>query len=400
MKRFGWILLLTMAAAPAWSANKKITVEELRSMMTSLQQDKKSDDDVATALKQVEMSEQLTPAALNSLASLVPGSATLAQVYILEARSALLPPPPSDLPTTPAPDAAAQKAMLDKAVDYVNKTYAQLPDLTATKTTIRFQDNMEAVRSSSGMHSSASEVDTNFGLGNSAQFFRFIGTANTPVESVHGVEKPSGEKDKTPWGANGQIALQEPGPILGNVMQEAETAEKISWLRWELVNGKPAAVFSFTVDKKKSHYAVNYCCFPDTEQAGLMSYNMKPGGGGAAPSSTNATAKGNLQTNTNWKNYKATVPYHGELFINPETGIVVRLVSQADFKSSEVVHQEDTRIDYDPITVGDQTLVLPAKVFVNTEIVPNGEDSAGKFTLRHTLFYTEYKNYALAGAAH
>jgi hypothetical protein len=400
MKRFGWILMFAMAAAPGWSASKKITAEELKAMLAAAQQDKKTDEALATELKQVEMSEQLTPATLNALASYVPGAQTLAQVYILEARGAMLPPPASDLPTTPPLDPAAQKALLDKAVDYVNKTYAQLPDVTATKTTIRFQDSMDTVASSSGMHSSASELDTSSGLGASAQYYRFVNTANTPSESVHGVEKMSGEKDKTPWGANGMIALQEPGPILTNLIQEAETAEKISWLRWELVNGKPAAVFSFSVDKKKSHYAVNFCCFPDTEQAGTLSYSMKPGGGGSAPSSTNATAKGNLQTNTDWKNYKATVPYHGELFINAETGIVVRVVSRADFKSSDVVHQEDTRIDYDPTTIGNQTLVLPTKEFVNTEVVPKGEDSSGKYSVRHTLFYTEYKNYALAGAGH
>jgi len=50
--------------------------------------------------------------------------------------------------------------------------------------------------------------------------------------------------------------------------------------------------------------------------------------------------------------------------------------------------------------VGDKALVLPVKTIVDTEVVPNGEDTAGKFTVRHTLFYTEYKNYQIASAAH
>jgi hypothetical protein len=250
------------------------------------------------------------------------------------------------------------------------------------------------------MHSSASEVDTNFGLGNSAQFYRLINVANSAIESNNGVEKMPSAKDPTPWGRNGYIALQEQGPVLTSVLSEAENTGKIGWLRWELVNGKKTAVFTFAVDKKKSRYAVNYCCFPDTEQAGLMSYNMPKAGGGGAPSSMNAQAKGNLQTNTDWKNFKATVPYHGELFVNLDSGIVVRIIQDADFKSTEVVHQEDTRIDFGPITVGDKTLVLPVKEIVDTEVVPNGEDSAGKFQIRHTLFYTEYKNYQMASAAH
>ena len=95
------------------------------------------------------------------------------------------------IPADAAPDAATQKAILDKASDYVAKTYGQLPDLTATKTTIRFQDSMDVVQSSSGMHSSASEVDTNFGLGNSPQFFRLINVANSAIESNNGVENPA-----------------------------------------------------------------------------------------------------------------------------------------------------------------------------------------------------------------
>jgi hypothetical protein len=398
MKRLGWILLVSMmAAAPSWAADKKVSVQDLKDLLTQAQQQKKGDDEVATALKQVELTEQMTPETLNSLGSLVPGQSSLAQMYVLESRSAMLAPPASEIPSDPAPDAAGQKAILDKAADYVSKTYGQLPAVTATKTTIRFQDSMDVVQSSSGMHSSASEVDTNFGLSNSPKFFRLINVANSAIEANNGVEKLPSEKDNTPWGRNGYIALQEQGPVLTTVLNEAETTEKFNWVRWELVNGKKTAVFSFAVDKKKSRYAVNYCCFPDTEQAGMMSYSMPKAGGGSAPSSTNATAKGNMQTNTNWKNYKATVPYHGQLFINLDTGIVVRLINDADFKSSDVVHQEDTRIDYGPVTIGDKTLVLPVKAITNTEIAPNGEDLAGKYTVRHTLFYTEYKNYQLAG---
>ena len=83
-----------------------------------------------------------------------------------------------------------------------------------------------------------------------------------PVDTQNGVEKVSTAKDKTPWGQNGYIALQGQGPVLSSVLQDAQAAGTISWLRWETINKKAAAVFAFSVDKKKSHYAVNYCCFP------------------------------------------------------------------------------------------------------------------------------------------
>ncbi|MDR3727206.1 MAG: hypothetical protein P4K86_09215 [Terracidiphilus sp.] len=400
MKRFGWILVILLMASPAWAA-KKVTVQQLKDMLVSMQQAKKADADVASELKQIELSEELTRSAMNSLIDYVPGPYSTEQIYVLEARSAVLAPPASDLPSTPAPDAAGQKVLLDKAADYVAKTYKQLPSLTATKTTLRFQDNMEAMAASSGMHSSAKEMSSNPALVVASQFVHYINSTETPVETENGVEKLSTAKDKTPWGANAQIALQAPGPVLSTVLDEAQGAGKINWLRWETVNGKQTAVFAFAVDKKKSHYTVNYCCFPDSDQTGTVRFTGQNGAGApGGASGSGGGAKGNLQTTTNWKNYKATVPYHGELFIDQDTGIVVRLISEAEFKPSEVVHQEDQRIDYGPVKVGDKMLVLPVKTVINTEVVPNGDSGAGKFSTRHTLFTSEYKNYQPAGAAH
>ena len=375
MKRFGWILVILMAASPAWAA-RKINVQQLKDMLVSMQRAKKSDADVAAALKQVELTEELTLATMNSLVSFVPGLYSTEQIYVLEARSAVLPPPASDLPATPAPDAATQKAILDKALGYATKTYAQLPALTATKTTLRFQDNVEAVPASSGLHSSAAIIDPN--LVNASQFVHYINSTENQVTFQNGAEQNPLAMDKTTWGANGLIALLGQSPILSAVLAEAEGAGKLNWLRWETVNGIQTAVFSFAVDKKKSHYAVNYCCFPSTAQVGPRA----------------------LQTDVTWENYKATVPYHGEIFVDPAAGIVVRLVTVAEFKAADVVHQEDTRIDYGPATVGGKPLVLPVRTIIDTEVVTGGQDFAGKYSTCRTLFTVDYKDYQPAGAAH
>jgi hypothetical protein len=169
MKKWGLVLVLVLAATPAWCA-KKVTVAELKDTLATMHHDNKSDADVANALKQLELSEQLTRETMNGLIADVPGPLTTEQIYVLEARSALLPPPPADVPTAAAPDAAAQKAMLDKTADYVSKNYGQLPALSATKTTIRFQDNVEAAAPSSGLHGSASDVSTGSGFVSPFQF--------------------------------------------------------------------------------------------------------------------------------------------------------------------------------------------------------------------------------------
>ena len=92
------------------------------------------------------------------------------------------------------------------------------------------------------------------------------------------------------------------------------------------------------------------------------------------------------------------MPYHGELFIDPDTGTVVRIITEAELKQSEVVHQVDTRIDYGPVNVGAKVLVAPVKTVVNTEVVPKGDSGAGGYSTRKTLFLSEYKSYQLDGA--
>jgi tetratricopeptide (TPR) repeat protein len=401
MKRLVCILALIVLAIPAWTAAKKITVGQLEDMLKTLQAEKKSDADIANALKQVEMSEELTRDALNNIAQSSPGQFTLEQLYVLEARSSVLAPPAEDIPTTPALDAAAQKALLDKAAEYATKSYAQLPELDATKTTLRFQDNIEATAASSGLGQNAAGVEVGSSFTDPYQFIHYINSTESPYVSEHGVEQLA--KDKTQWGRNAMIALEDPSPGLGEVFQDAEAAGGIKWLRWEIINGKPAAVFSYTTEKKNTRLSVNVCCFPTVNEAGIANFTSSSVGSAGAPSSSAGAggATGNFQTTTDWHNFKASgIPYHGEIFIDPDTGIVVRMIAEAEFKPADVVHQDDTRVDYGPVTIGDKTVVLPMRTIVLTDVAPNGEgNAAGTYTKRRTFFTTEYKNYTAKNPA-
>lgn len=382
MNRIGWAFMILLAASPSWAANKT-TVAQLKDLLVSLKQAQKTDAEVAAELGDVELTEELTHSTMNSLADYLPGELSKEQIFVLEARSAVLAPPATDLPATPAPDSATQKAILDKALGYATKVYAQLPALTAAKTARRFQDNVEPIRGSKAAHSSAVVATPTAPI-------RYMSGAEIQATFQNGAELNPLAKDKTHWGANGMIALLGQGPDLATILQEVNSAEKINWLRWEAVSGKELAVYSFAVDKKKTHYAVNYCCFPDSDQAGPLTMRGTGQQAGSGP--------GNYSTNTNWKNYKSTVPYHGEIFVDPDTGVVVRLITEAEFKSSELVRQEDQRIDYGPETVGGKTLVLPVRSFINTLALPDGDTPQGRLNLRHTLLISEYKNYQSAGS--
>jgi hypothetical protein len=394
MKRFTVILALVFIALPAWCA-KKITVAQLGELLRTLQQEKKSDADAAAALKQVELTEQLTRPTMSSLANLVSGPLLTEQIYVLEARSAILAPPASDLPSTPAPDAVAQKAILAKVDSYIGKTYEQLPLLTATKTTLRFQDNVEALDAHSGLAGGAKDVVTSSSFSSPASFIHYINSTAREVVLEHGAETKSAEKDQTRWGANKMIALEEPDPGLGLVFKEAQASEGLRWLRWELINGRPAAVFSFAISKPKSRLAVNVCCFPNVEQAGIATFYtattapmLAEGGGGGGGGAT-----GNFQTTTQWHEFKTTAPYHGRLFIDPDTGIVLRMITEAELRPTEVVHQLDTRVDFGAVKTTQGIVFAPVRTVVNSVVVPNGESGAGGYSTRCTLFTSEYSEY-------
>jgi hypothetical protein len=374
--------MLTLTV-PAWSAARKITVQELKDLVA--QQAKKGDEDTANALKQVELSEELTTHSMNELLASAPGKLTQEQLYVLEARSAVLPPPPADLPATAAPDAAAQKAILDKANDYVTKTYSQLPHLTATRLSARFQDGFEAVHGDGSMKTGTG-VNTDPLWEQTNQYTRLVGAKTDQILSWSGMLRVSDTKDKTEWGKNGQIVALNEGPSLVDVMQQANEAGNLNFVRWEAINGHTFAVFTFTVDKRKSNYGVNYCCFPVTDQAGVLSY--KSSSTGPNP----PTAHGNLQTATDWKPFKTSpVAYHGELFVEPASGVVIRMITMAEFKPTDFIHREDRRVDFGPVAVEDKKLILPVREFLISDVSANGDSYASRYSLRHDLYSASYK---------
>jgi hypothetical protein len=373
MRRFGWIFLLLVAVAPAW-AEKKVTVQQLKDLLVSMQQSKKTDAEAADQLKELELNEELTGSVANSLKRYLPGPLTGIRVEYLKDQSAFLAPPATDLPTAPAPDAAAQQAMLAKAADLASKVYAQNPHLSVTKTTLRFEDRV-ITTNSIGLH------DSNSLLGP----VQLVDNHVDMVETDKGVEQAAVSSAKTKWGMNGEISEGEPGTNLGLIFLEASTSGKIRWLRWQMIDGRQIAVFSFAVDKEQSQFDVSYCCFPRATSATHVA-NASP-----------MVTVGSVMSVSTWVPFKKVVGYHGEFFINPDTGLVVRVITRAEMKPTDLVFKEDRRIDYGSVLVAGKAYLLPRDSVTAMEALPNGDNNDATCTPRHTLFLASYQNYKLAG---
>jgi len=374
MKWLGWIFALLMATAPAW-AEKKVTVQQLKDLLVSMQQSKKTDAQAADQLKEIELNEELTGSVANSLKSYLPGPLTSVQVELLKDQSAFLAPPATDLPTAPAPDATAQQAILAKAADFASRVYAQNPHLSVTKTTLRFEDHVRNTNDI-GLHNTNSLLSP----------VQLMDSQVDQVETDKGIEQTAISKSKTKWGLNGEISEGEPGTNLGAIFLEASSSGKIRWLRWQMIDGRQTAVFSFAVEKEQSQFDVSYCCFPKTASATHVG------------SASRIMTTGSIMSVSTWEPFKKVVGYHGEFFINPDTGRVVRVITRAEMKPTDLVFGEDRRIDYGPVLVAGKAYLLPRVGITAMVAIPNGDNNAATVTIRHTLLYVSYQNYKLAGA--
>lgn len=385
------IVLLASVAIPAFAA-RTMSVKELGAMITDLQQQSKSDSNIADKLMDIDLTEELTPGAIDQLRSMNLGPETLEQIRILATESALLPPPATDLPTTAAPDANAQKDILGKTVNYI-ADFMHLPKLTADKTTVRYQNGPDYVYSSDGGTLTVrGDLGQKFSPDN--PYLKNLGEHTMAVEVLGGVElRPAKVKSGDPSNRNGQISQGGPGPLLGVAFEDAAKG-RMQFARWETVEGKALAVFSFAVPKKQSHYEVNYCCFPKTESVGshMAAPVNSAGSGQLGAGSGVAAAQGTYATNTTFDPFRTKVGYHGEFFIDPATGAVLRFIMQAEMRKSDFVSQEDTRVDYGSATVDGKTMLLPVQSYVLTTVVPAG-DSGQRIALRRTLFEVHYANY-------
>jgi len=365
----------------------KVTVSQLDSVLAEMHAQNKGDEATANRLKDLELTQQLTEPAMNSFTRYQPGSQTTVQIRVLALASALLPPPAAELPDTPAPDQATQKAIMSRAIDYVTQDFSHLPRFSADKTTARYQNGEDFVRTSTGAGSQMAHSD--LGLSPTNNYIRFLGEHSAPVVVQGGVELPQKGKAQDPSSQNGQISQGGGGPVLGAVLLDAARGQ-VGWLRWETVAGKQTAVFGFAVIRKQSHYQVNYCCFPKSQDVGSH-IGATPGGVATGPGGGQPNAA-NYGVLTSFEPFKTTAGYHGELFIDPQTGAVVRLILQAELKPTDYVQQEDTRIDYAPVDVGGKQYVVPVQSIVLTTVVPSGQ-SFQKVSLRRTLFDMKYSNY-------
>lgn len=319
------VVLLAGAVCSTYAAERitpeSITVEELQQKLAASAQLTPphhsevpvallEDATLAMRIDNLQLSERLTSATLQRvMAQHTFGPQTQRALTLLADRSALLDPPPSELPTRPPPDASLQQQWLDAARVYVFKTLSHLPNFFATRTTSRFLGISPEVNQTG--------LPVHVGL-----YPR--GTASREITFREGKELVDPMKFQRPPATLPQSGLEswgefgpEPAVVLADV-----NAGSITFHHWEQTPARLAAVFHYSVPEENSHYEVNYTC-----------------------NGSNA--------------FRAQPAYHGSLAIDPVSGAILRITLQADSKSDDPISHVASVIDYGPVEIGGRTYICP-----------------------------------------
>jgi hypothetical protein len=330
MRRLVGLFLLAAAAAFPAQQSRTVSLAELDQLLASDRG--KSDRKVAGQIADLELSERAGPVKLVQWQAEFTGTHTREALTALADASAFLAPPAAAISANPPPDLDTQRTILSKASDYSAKTLRTLPDFSASRETVHFEDTPEQLIE---QQSPGTQSFTQRGLraGNpgpterfaaaAAMPIHFTGRSSTVVTYRDGYEVPANQQgSKMAAAAMGLTSSGEFGPILSIVLGDAARGD-LRWGYWQVGTPVAAAVFRYSVPKEQSHYTV---MLPTARQTVTMS-----------------------------------PAYHGEIAIDPETGTVLRIMVISDLEHPYQWLQIDLMVEYAPLEIGARNYVCPVK---------------------------------------
>jgi VWFA-related protein len=296
------------------SEARRVSVAQLEQLLEADHGSK--DNEVAQEIFGVELTERMSSTRLSSWKGHLPGERSRAALVAVADRSAFLALPPADIPTTATPDPAVRQQMLSRMVQYWTKTMLQLPDFSATRTTIQYdepppkEDTWKIVTSDQSLHA--------------------IETLHSTVLYRDGKEiVEAGARKKKSARENGLNTQGTFGPILGVIFHGFSGAHsEFVWSHWEQGADGLQAVFRYVVPQTASHFEVNFCCLADPD--GTIPLNK-------------------------------IAAYHGEVAIDPASGAILRVTVDADLEPRLTILSSGILVEYGPVVIGEKTYIVPTR---------------------------------------
>ena len=340
MRRWAVVALLGILALPA-NAARRVSVAELQQILTAESRAGKSDTEIARQIGNLELTEQLSALTRSRIdLEVKPGAKTALALDLLTGPSGLLDPPLEERLARPAPDSAAQKAMLIAAVEFAGDTFRHLPDFLALRTTRRFDNSPAALRDGPEhfLHGGPAHF-VEYGLADQAAL-HLTGSSTQEIAYRNGSEVAS-EPARTSAGQKqpeGFTTVGEFGPLLATVLTDSADGA-VTWSHWEQAPEGPAAVFHFRIPREASHKEVHFCCVRNPMDL-----------------AANPTGQANKANS-----YDGSPAYGGSLALDPATGAVLRISVDSELDPADPIVRSVTWVQYGKVEIGGKTFICPTQ---------------------------------------
>jgi hypothetical protein len=362
--------ILMTIAFPCLAAARHVTVAQLHETLAAQRDANKSDGDRAQQLISLELTEQLTQPALDRItAEFKPGPKTVLSLKLLADSSAFLEPPAGELLDKAPPTPTEQRTMMKSAIDFVVVTLHRMPDFLATRLTDSYDDTpLSVTHSGWAPHADLHPAGT---------FSHHIAYRNGE-EVLDRQPGSSGAKPKNEPTPIGLVSFGEFGPALGVIIVDASKGI-LKWSHWEQTAAGPVAVFHFEVPQVASHYTVNYCCVRGSQDtAGAVSFGID---------AKSASVEGD--------SYHGTPGYHGNLVLDPATGVVSRVTVESNLKPSDPITRAAPSVQYGSVEIGGKSYICPVhSVAISLTKSHAGGDKSDMEILRiNEVSFTDYHRF-------
>ncbi len=298
---------------------EKVTVAQLEELVHA-------QTDLLRKLESLELTERLSTPRLDALLSVIHGERERQALAADADLSIALSPPPDEIVDRPPPPMEEQRAILLRAIDYLQNVIPKLPDFYALRNTERFEEPVG--RESESWKMLHQDQTLHFATGEHATVLYRNGR-----EVVENKKKLS--KRRIDPGVRGRDLESSGtfGPILAYVLTAATSSSStLRWKRWERGKDGDLAVFSYRAGSTNITPEITYCCLP--EGNGTTLYQNRPDD-------------------------------YGEFALDPNTGAIRRIMTTADLDEERdpdvPLIQSQIMVEYSPEELGGKTYICPQR---------------------------------------
>jgi VWFA-related protein len=287
---------------------RQVTVSQLEQILQATH----GGGSVARQLSDIALTERLSQIKLQSLLAQVHDNKLREALELIANESTFLDSPSAELSADPPPDQAEQQRILKAAADYLGHVIPILPDFFATRSAIYYREvasypGLATVDVSQPLHAEQQMKET--------VFYR------QGVE-IASSASPQTRSEVLPLSTSGTF-----GPILSLLQAVLKSPGDVTWESWKQSTNGRRAVFRYRLTGVPT-LTLSGCCYPN-------------GNGGAQ--------------------VRFAADSHGEFVIDPGTGAIIRIQTEAELPGFVPEKRSDMMVSYGPVEIGGGKYIVPLR---------------------------------------